>query len=466
MKKKLKTHFTSLEKEYERPTSFQLTLLQPYLSYLQLHADNNDNNCSFGFADTQMAISTAFVYDTIPFMKTLERMTNPCFQGTDFATVMRGKHVTNVWEEAMIESVGEVSGSEKENDEFNLGSDNGSVNVEENPLATSLHLTAQSNDPTGNLLSQASEVPGQKKSARIQGGAQVEVEPVAGKRKRRTTPDNENLRCGKRIRTNTARFDPSKDGCAPDNDTSPPVVNSSILLPVRVTREKWNCAFGNTVNLLTYINHFNTGLKREMLHLGSQKYGCSLKDIHVLIKRCGYDIMVLPSISCYTELQSFVTELQLPMLVSLELDFSSVTYRHVIGISPYKSSETSQVEYHIIDGAHPEMRAIYFNQENIDWCCGQGISFTKIRHGFVFVPGMKRVHEMLQDKTGFNYVPGTAVCLTTSKRKRNRGEKKGFRYVRDTTYERMSTMNVYNKEKSEYAKIWNQLMEKFKKQTK
>jgi hypothetical protein len=56
--------------------------------------------------------------------------------------------------------------------------------------------------------------------------------------------------------------------------------------------------------------------------------------------------------------------------------------------------------------------------------------------------------------------------LTTSKRKRNRGEKKGFRYVRDTTYERMSTMNVYNKEKSEYAKIWNQLMEKFKKQTK
>lgn len=176
--------------------------------------------------------------------------------------------------------------------------------------------------------------------------------------------------------------------------------------------------------------------------------------------------MVLPSISCYTELQSFVTELQLPMLVSLELDFSSVTYRHVIGISPYKSSETSQVEYHIIDGAHPEMRAIYFNQENIDWCCGQGISFNKIRHGFVFVPGMKRVHEMLQDKTGFNYVPGTAVCLTTSKRKRNRGEKKGIKIVTDTTYERMSTMNVYNKEKSEYAKIWNQLMEKFKKQTK
>jgi len=148
-------------------------------------------------------------------------------------------------------------------------------------------------------------------------------------------------------------------------------------------------------------------------------------------------------------LQSFVTELQLPMLVSLEIDFCSITFRHVIGISPYISSKTSQVEYHIIDGAHPEMKAIFFDQENIDWCCGQGISFTKITHGFVFVPGMKRVHEMLQDKSRYNFVPGTAVCLTTIKRKRNRGEKKAMMIVIDTTYERMLTLNVYNKEKSE-----------------
>jgi len=146
-----------------------------------------------------------------------------------------------------------------------------------------------------------------------------------------------------------------------------------------------------------------------------------IKEIQTLIKHCGYDIIVLPSISSYTELQYSVTELQLPMLVSLELDFHSITYRHVISISPYMSSETSQVEYHIIDRAHPEMRAIYFNQENIDWCWRQGISFNRIMHGFVFVPGMKRVHEMLQDKSGFNFVPGKAVCLTTSKRKRNRG---------------------------------------------
>jgi hypothetical protein len=125
-----------------------------------------------------------------------------------------------------------------------------------------------------------------------------------------------------------------------------------------------------------------------MFNLRAQKYDCCLEDIQTLMKHCcGYDIMVLPSISSYTELQSFVTELQLPMLVSLELDFRSVTYSHVIGISPYMFAETSQVEYHIIDGSHPEMKAIYFNQENIDWCCGDGISFTNITLFFLLFQG-------------------------------------------------------------------------------
>ena len=108
--------------------------------------------------------------------------------------------------------------------------------------------------------------------------------------------------------------------------------------------------------------------------------------------------MVVPSILIYTKLQSFVTELQLSMLVSLELYFHPISYRHVIGILSYMSSETSQVEYHIIYGAHPEMKAIYFLQENIDWCCGNSLSFTKITHDFVFAPGRNRVLETSQDK--------------------------------------------------------------------
>ena len=125
------------------------------------------------------------------------------------------------------------------------------------------------------------------------------------------------------------------------------------------------------------------------------------------------------------------------MLVSLELDFRSNTYRHVIGISPYMSSETSQVKYHIIDGAHPKMKALYFNQENIDWCCGNGLSFTKITHGFVFVPGRNRVLKMLQNKSGFNVVHENVVCLTNSMMKRKRGKNYRMKIVKDTTYKKM-----------------------------
>ncbi len=63
----------------------------------------NDNNCLFGFADMQNAIRPSFVYDTIPYMKTIKRMTNSCFQETPFATVMKGKHVLNEPDEPNLE---------------------------------------------------------------------------------------------------------------------------------------------------------------------------------------------------------------------------------------------------------------------------------------------------------------------------------------------------------------------------
>ena len=83
-----------MKQEYEAPNSFWFNILHPYLSYLWLLTDeDNENYFSFGFADTQVAISTAFLYGTIPFMKTIERMTNPYFQDIDFAKVLKGKHV-------------------------------------------------------------------------------------------------------------------------------------------------------------------------------------------------------------------------------------------------------------------------------------------------------------------------------------------------------------------------------------
>ncbi len=208
------------------------------------------------------------------------------------------------------------------------------------------------------------------------------------------------------------------------------------------------------MNLLTYINHFNTGLKQNLLVLRTQHAFCGLLKIQTCIKHCGYDIMVLPQISGFTSLQSFVTKLSIPMLVSLELNCRTYTLRHVIGILPIVSPETNQVKYHIIDGAHPEMKAMKFSQENVDWCCGEEISFKKIACGFAFVPGKKRVLEMLTDKAGYNVVPGTLLCLT----KPPKTSKRGGKNKTNITYERIfGQNNVIKKEKSEYVKIWKQL---------
>ena len=108
------------------------------------------------------------------------------------------------------------------------------------------------------------------------------------------------------------------------------------------------------------------------------------------------------------------------MLVPLELNFCSVPYEHVIGISPTISSETSQVEYHIIDGAHPELKAVNFSQENMDWCGDKELSFDKITNSFAFVPGRNRVFEMFNSKSGYHLVPGTAVYLTCSMKKKRK----------------------------------------------
>jgi hypothetical protein len=48
-------------------------------------------------------MSTSFLYGTIPFMKAMERMTNPCFQDKDFAKVMKGKHIEGDPDEFRVE---------------------------------------------------------------------------------------------------------------------------------------------------------------------------------------------------------------------------------------------------------------------------------------------------------------------------------------------------------------------------
>jgi hypothetical protein len=285
-------------------------------------------------------MSISFLYGTIPFMKPMERMTNPCFQDKDFAKVMKGKHVEGDPDDICVE-LEDASGTASENFDANTT----------DPIAT-----GDSADPT----------------ATGDGSNRENVDPIefvdssARSRRKRVLVPPLNVPQGKELRAIPPKAaKKKKDGFAPDYHSSPPVVPYSIRFPIPVTREKLNCAFGNTVNLLTYINHFNTGLKQKLLDLQTQQSYRGLLEIQTCIKHCGYDIMVLPQITCFTSLQSFVTKLSVPMLVSVELKCRTYMLRHVIGILPIISRETGQVKYHIIDGAHPEMKAMKFSQENI-----------------------------------------------------------------------------------------------------
>ena len=60
---------------------------------------------------------------------------------------------------------------------------------------------------------------------------------------------------------------------------------------------------------------------------------------------------------------------------------------------------------------------------------------------------------MFNDDSGYHLVPGTAVCLPNSMKKRMKGGNKKS----DATYERMLALNVSKKGRGEYAKIGRNL---------
>ena len=100
--------------------------------------------------------------------------------------------------------------------------------------------------------------------------------------------------------------------------------------------------------------------------------------------------------------------------------------------------------------------------------CGNELCFNKITDGFAFLHGRQQAFEMFCDKSGYNLVPGTAVCLTNTnimKKRKKKGKNNAMKNVRDATYGRMLALNVSNKEKSQYVKIWKALMDKYTKKT-
>ncbi len=91
----------------------------------------------------------------------------------------------------------------------------------------------------------------------------------------------------------------------------------------------------------------------------------SMTDIKRILQKHGYVILNLPSFLTYPELTAFVHSLSLPMLINVQLP--GVQAEHVVGIAPFKVSETYCVEYHLIDGSHPLRQQMECSHENMDW---------------------------------------------------------------------------------------------------
>ena len=197
-----------------------------------------------------------------------------------------------------------------------------------------------------------------------------------------------------------------KSGYRAEDDqlTSPSTIKfCDYVFPISVDPDRRNCLLGNTINLLDYLDHLDdslsTGINEVILASGS------MTDIKQILRRHGYCILNLPSFLTYPELTAFVQGLSLPMLINVQLP--GVQAEHVVGIAPYKVSETQCVEYHLIDGSHPLRQPMEYSRENMDWCFDE---FEKTLFGICFLPLAARSLEIV-NSNGFEPRPGRPVCL-------------------------------------------------------
>ena len=211
---------------------------------------------------------------------------------------------------------------------------------------------------------------------------------------------------------------------------------NSIKFSTRVTVEKWNCLLGNFFNLMETLGHNDTKLHEAFGSLPDNQH-IDMKAIQKACKSIGYEVLNLPELN-YEKLTHLLKSLCLPMLVSLRLDM----YEHVIGISPYKNPEGGDMQFRIIDGAHPKLQCTEYSLANLNSCCGPGISFTHTSSGIAFIPGKTRSRKIIQrliDEHGDNLdKSGLTICL--------RAQKKG----------QIGHLNIF-KSPEEYADLCRQL---------
>ena len=209
-----------------------------------------------------------------------------------------------------------------------------------------------------------------------------------------------------------------KNGCAIPKVGCPEGINDLLTLPNRVETDQWNCFRGNVRNLLAVLGQLDDTLDEELFKLTQiGDFGCMKGDIvqelRVVFQAAGYHTFVLPREMDFEKLSYYTHLMKLPILVSVQMSFNenATKYRHVIGICPYmSSSDCSELKISIVDGAHPELKAMQFTRDNIRWCCGDDTQSTF--EGFAFFPG-KRLSKRLLRQVGQGVRNGSkiSVCL-------------------------------------------------------
>ena len=136
--------------------------------------------------------------------------------------------------------------------------------------------------------------------------------------------------------------------------------------------------------------------------------------------RENYQIINTPKKMDFVALSTSMRNVCLPMLVSLELNVGAF-YEHVIGICPSKPRDGGETQFFIIDGAHPQLQAIEFSLDNLNWCCGGSNCFSVVNEGFFLCPRPKRTKNIVslwssKYKTKQDIeMAGVCVCLGVDK---------------------------------------------------
>jgi len=209
-------------------------------------------------------------------------------------------------------------------------------------------------------------------------------------------------------------------GCAIPKVGCPAGINDLVTLPNRVETDQWNCFRGNVRNLLAVLGQLDESLEEKVIQLSRNgDLGCMkgnlVQELHVVFQAAGYHTFLLPREMDFEKLSYYIHLMKLPVFVSVQMSFNdnATIYRHVIGICPYvSSSESSELKFSVVDGAHSELKAMQFTRENIQWCCGDESQSTF--EGFAFFPA-KGLSKRLLPQVGEAVSNGLKICVCLSK---------------------------------------------------